>query len=184
MLALLQTRLKRVTSVALCRANKQLILSRVAFYCGQSKAHLCSNHAGNQHVNMPHLSAGWIILAKEKHSQTWNLNLKRLCWVKMCFLWDLLLQLKEKGRGLFLQSNITNTQFPQRSQNSPKVRDWEINKGTSGIESVMCKHAVDSKYFSILRRNFCLIWCKSCHLGFFPQVHWSPPFQRAVTQMF
>ena len=116
-LARLQTPLKRVTSVSLCCANKQLILSRVAFYCDQSKAHLCSNHAGNQHVNMPHLSAGWIILAKQKHSLTWNL--KRFCSDKNIFLcekvWDLLLQLKENGWGLFLKPKIINANFPQRS---------------------------------------------------------------------
>ncbi len=39
---------------------------RVAFYCDQPRAHLCTN----QHPDMPHLSGGWIILAKEKRSLT------------------------------------------------------------------------------------------------------------------
>ncbi len=43
---------------------------RVAFYCGQPKAHLCNNHAVYQHLDMPHLWGGWIISAKEKCSLT------------------------------------------------------------------------------------------------------------------
>ncbi len=34
---------------------------RVAFYCDESKAHLCTN----QHPDTSHLSGGWIILAKK-----------------------------------------------------------------------------------------------------------------------
>lgn len=40
---------------------------KVAFYCNQPQAHLCTNHV-LQHLDMPHLSCGWIILAKARGS--------------------------------------------------------------------------------------------------------------------
>ncbi len=44
---------------------------REAFYCEQPKAHLCTDHnVLNERPDAPHLSGGWIILAKEKCSLT------------------------------------------------------------------------------------------------------------------
>ena len=40
---------------------------RLAFYCPRRKVHLCNDHAVyNQLLDMPHLSGGWINLAKDK----------------------------------------------------------------------------------------------------------------------
>jgi len=52
---------QNLASLELCDKTAHF---RVAFYCGQRKAHLC-NHAVYQHLDMPHLRGEWIILAKK-----------------------------------------------------------------------------------------------------------------------
>lgn len=43
---------------------------RVAFSCGQLKAHLSSNHLSNQRLDMPNLWAGWIGVSEQRRSLT------------------------------------------------------------------------------------------------------------------
>jgi hypothetical protein len=52
----------------------------------------------NQHIDMPHLSVGWIILAKEKCLTTLCLTFERnKLLVRMENFWDLLFQLIKHG---------------------------------------------------------------------------------------
>ncbi len=43
---------QKICGIVLCDKTAYF---RVAFYCGQPKAHLCNNHAANQHLDMPQL---------------------------------------------------------------------------------------------------------------------------------
>ena len=52
-------------SVALFCVTKLHILEW-PFIVPQHKVHLCNEHAVNHLLDMPHLSGGWIIMAKEK----------------------------------------------------------------------------------------------------------------------
>ena len=60
---------------------------RVAFYCPQHKVHLCNNHCVmimlfNQHLHMPHLSGGWVILTKHKMLTNRDLKFVHNIWEK------------------------------------------------------------------------------------------------------
>ena len=52
----------------------KLHIFELAFNRDTSEAHLPSNHAAHRDPDVPHLSGGWIILAKEKCSLTGSFN--------------------------------------------------------------------------------------------------------------
>ncbi len=77
---------------------------RVAFYCGQPKAHTYAIiMLSNQHLDMPYLWGGWIISVKEKCSLTqiytdlWTIFERNMPFVYIDKVLDLWVQLMKNG---------------------------------------------------------------------------------------